>query len=333
MNLPQLDPRLQVSFYYRLQTIRETCMHSAMARTLDAIDLGEVNKELEVCVSAKTLRRVASFGVRGEVLFPVPCILRQNPFLLGYYRLLYGFSQKELYNRGPFGRFRKLEDKGILPQSLALELPELCRCLGGAGERLVEALDAISLEVVKELQILTLGPQLRGSENTRIGQEATKEVFDVLRALVSRSIAEETRRTLIVRNDAGRMVLIEFASDPDICITEKLATGVRPLVSIEIKGGRDVSNVHNRLGEAEKSHQKARAQGFFEFWTLVRAGVLLQAAKTESPTTSHFFNLDEVLRNGSKERQRFHELLRSVIGIGSASGATRRGRHRGGRPE
>lgn len=324
MTLPQLDPKLQISFYYRLQAIRERCMHNALARTLDTVELAEVNSELDTHVSAKTLRRVASCGVRGEVIFPVPCILSKNPFLLGYYRLLYGFSQKEFYNRGPFGRFKKLETAGVLPQALASQVSELCRCLSAAGERLVEALDALSLDVVKELQILTLGPQLRGSENTRIGQEATREVFDLLRDLVSGNIAEETRRTLLVRNDAGRMVLIEFASDPDICITEKLPSGVRPLVSVEIKGGRDVSNVHNRLGEAEKSHQKARAQGFFEFWTLLRACVLLQAAKTESPTTSHFFNLDEVLQEGSSERRKFHDLLCSVIGIGSAPGVGRR---------
>jgi hypothetical protein len=39
---------------------------------------------------------------------------------------------------------------------------------------------------------------------------------------------------------------------------------VRSLAAIEIKGGRDYSNIHNRIGEAEKSHQKAEKQGYVE---------------------------------------------------------------------
>ena len=40
-------------------------------------------------------------------------------------------------------------------------------------------------------------------------------------------------------------------------------------IAIEIKGGTDVSNLHNRLGEAEKSHQNARLLGFTQFWTII----------------------------------------------------------------
>jgi hypothetical protein len=32
-------------------------------------------------------------------------------------------------------------------------------------------------------------------------------------------------------------------------------------VAVEIKGGKDYSNIHNRIGEAEKSHQKAKKEG------------------------------------------------------------------------
>jgi hypothetical protein len=314
---PALDPGLQVAFYYRLQAIRDTCMHRALARTLDAVGLAQVNRELDSYVSPESLRRTASFGLRGEVLFPVPCLLERNPFLVAYYRLLYGLSQKEFYNRSPFGRFRRLEGEGVLTAGAIAGLPGLCRSLIAAGEKLVNALDDLSLDVVRDLQILTLGPQLRGSENTRIGQTATKEVFDLLQELTSQYTVDVTKRTILVRNNAGRVVLIEFASDPDICITEKLPSGLRPLVSIEIKGGRDVSNVHNRLGEAEKSHQKARGRGFFEFWTVVRADVSSASAHRESPTTSHFFHMDAILRKGSKEQRRFHDLLCSVIGIES----------------
>ncbi len=56
-------------------------------------------------------------------------------------------------------------------------------------------------------------------------------------------------------------MLIEFSSDPDVLITEKLQSGVRYILSIEVKGGTDASNIHNRLGEAEKSHLKAKKFG------------------------------------------------------------------------
>jgi len=43
----------------------------------------------------------------------------------------------------------------------------------------------------------------------------------------------------------------------------------RNRISIEVKGGTDYSNIHNRLGEAEKTHQNAKAAGFTEFWTVI----------------------------------------------------------------
>ena len=148
-----------------------------------------------------------------------------------------------------------------------------------------------------------------------MGQDATKDVFELIKDIVNTYIKETTKRTIIVENDSGRTVLIEFLSDPDIRITEKLKTHMRPLVSIEIKGGTDASNIHNRLGEAEKSHQKARNRGFFEFWTIIRVDVNQELARKESPTTSHFFHLDRIKISSTQDHQKFRELLGSLIGI------------------
>jgi hypothetical protein len=180
---------------------------------------------------------------------------------------------------------------------------------------LVSGIDQLSLATVHDLQMLTLGPQLRGGENTRLGRTATKSVFDLMRRIVKGSIQEETKRTLILRNEAGRTVMVEFSSDPDISIREKLGTGIRPLVSVEIKGGKDVSNIHNRLGEAEKSHQKARGSGFFEFWTIIGVPLQLEVVRKESPTTSRVFHLAAILRNRSAENREFRDMLCSVVGI------------------
>ena len=46
-------------------------------------------------------------------------------------------------------------------------------------------------------------------------------------------------------NASGRRVTVSFSSDPDIAVTEKLTTSVTNKLAVEIKGGTDVTNVHN----------------------------------------------------------------------------------------
>jgi hypothetical protein len=312
---PVLSPDLQVAFYYILGSLRKECLAEALRAAVSELAVADVDRELGLYVPPAVLQKVASFGLRGEVVFPVPVVLRAKPSLLGYYRLLFGLSQKEFYSKGPFGRFKILEESGSNSERTDQQLEALCRSLIQTAVRLVDGLDDISLPVVHELQLLTLGPQLRGAQNTRIGQDATKAVFALIEDIAGPFIKEATKRTLVIANSAGRTVLVEFASDPDIRITEKLRTGVRPVVSVEIKGGADASNVHNRLGEAEKSHQKARARGFFEFWTILRVDVDEVIARRESPTTSHFFRLEAILQAASVEHRRFSDLLGACLGI------------------
>jgi hypothetical protein len=111
-------------------------------------------------------------------------------------------------------------------------------------------------------------------------------------------------------------VQIAFAPDPDITIIEMMPTTSVPSTSIEIKGGADVSNVHNRIGEAEKSHLNAKSSGFTRFWTILKSRVSEETAKSESPTTTAFFNLDDILKERSEQHTRFRELLHQTIGIG-----------------
>ncbi len=284
------------------------------------LELSTLDAELRAFVEADPLKHVAAAGVPGEVFFPVPIVLRANPMLLGYYRLLFGHSQKEFYSKGPFGSFKTMEEDGAIPDRINPELDDLCRSLCTTAQALVNGLDELSLNVVKDLQLLTVGPQLRGGENNRIGQKATTEVYELIREAVSTHIVDRTARTIIVRNAAGRSVLIEFFSDPDVAITETMPSSVRPIVSIEVKGGADASNVHNRLGEAEKSHLKAKARGFFEFWTLIRVKLDESAARSATPTTTRFFNLAHILHTGSTEHRRFVEALAGITGIRLPSG-------------
>ncbi len=315
VNFPVLEPNLQVSFYYKLQGIRRLHLQEALSAAVSQVPVSQIDSELTARVGEDDLARVASFGLRGELFFPVPCLLLHRPSLLGYYRLLLGFSQKEFYNKGPFGRFRRLEERGELPVKVLAQVEPLCASLIASSQKLVHAIDDLSIHGIHQLQLLTLGSQLRGEENTRIGQQATKEVYDLLRDLLANYVVEATRRTLVVENDSGRAIILEFASDPDVRVTEKLTEEVRPIVSMEIKGGEDASNVHNRLGEAEKSHQKARAQGFFQFWTIARVDVEVETVRRESPTTTHFFNLARILDRETSDHSRFRDLLCSVVGV------------------
>lgn len=313
--LPILSPNLQISFYYKLKEITEQHLDAALSRAVTTVSLGEINKQLEKLVASSALTKLAAFGMRGELTFAVPVILRNNPFLLGYYRTMLGFSQKEFYSQGGYGRFKRMEESGDLGQLTSSDLNQLCNCLSQSSALLIETFDSFEPRDVRDLQLLTIGAQLRGSENNRIGVGATKDVFNLINNIVGDYVVKKTNKSILVENDSGRKVLIEFGADPDVKITQFLDPGVRPIVSIEIKGGSDVSNIHNRIGEAEKSHQKAKREGCYEFWTILKASVDIDTAMKESPTTSRFFNLDLIGKKGHVEFQAFRSILTSLIGI------------------
>lgn len=317
---PSLKPSLQVSFYMRLEALRKQWLAPALQNTVRELDdVREINEQLQAFADPADLRRLAEFGLRGEVVFAVPLLLKRNPFLLGYYRLLYGLSQKEFYNKGPFGRFRRLEDEGELTEQTETLLLPLCRSLARIAGQLVQGLDTISNSVVHELQLLTLGPMLRGSENNRIGDRAVKQVYSLIHATVGDYASDATARSIRVVNNSQRSVLIDFGSDPDVRITEKLQSGTREILSIEIKGGGDASNIHNRLGEAEKSHLKAKRLGCSEFWTILQVPIDIGEAQQRSPTTTRFFHLTRISDPTDPERSIFAEELASRIGIETAS--------------
>jgi hypothetical protein len=306
---------LQIDFWARLQQIRSRYLTDALSQTVTDVDVTDIDRELELHVGNEHLAPLTQQGLRGEVFFPIPLLLRAKPQLLGYYRLLYGCSQKEFY-KAPFGVFKAMEERNQLNQRNESLLPALCDSLIETGAKLLTAIQPVSLAAIHELQLLTVGPQFRGSQNVAIGKGATRQVFDLIRSLVSAYILTSTESVISVRNAAGRSVQIAFAADPDITIIERMPTTSVPSTSIEIKGGSDVSNVHNRIGEAEKSHLNARESGFTRFWTILKAHVSEDVAKAESPTTTAFFNLAEILDENTAQYTRFKELLHQTVGIG-----------------
>jgi XcyI restriction endonuclease len=262
-----MKPDLQISLYSWLQALRERYLIESLKKTAESedFDLKTLDAELATYADAKNLRRIASFGLRGEIFFPVPYVIARNPFLLGYYRLLLGFSRKAFYEQGPFKSFHNLEDRGKISEALQSSLPALCLNMSASASMLVDWINPTAIGVVHELQLMTLGAQFRGSGNVRVGQDAIDQFFNLLSVLVEPYNPTIKGRKMSLKNDSKLPVEVRFASDPDVSITQQLKSQQRKLVAIELKGGTDISNVWNRLGEAEKSHQSARHAGFNEF--------------------------------------------------------------------
>ena len=202
-NLPYLVPNLLVGFYYRLKTIEELYFNFALKETIKMLDISEVDAELSRYVPKSALNKLASFGLRGETVFPISLLFNQNPYLLGYYRLLYGFSQKELYGKSGLGRFKSMEDKGKINVKVEDEIVNLCKILIKSGTFRVNEIDNFSINLLHDLQLLTVGPQLRGSMNNEYGQVATQKAFNLLKKLVADYIIHFTPSIIEIQNEAG----------------------------------------------------------------------------------------------------------------------------------
>lgn len=299
---------------------RAEILQDALKDTVEGLDIEELDKQLAKHAPKAGLSALASHGLRGELVFPVPLVLEQNPRLLSYYRLLFGYSQKLFYNTATgMGRFKAMEERGVISARIAPELPGMCKHLGTIGAMLLAGVGstAVSDHFLDDLTLLTLGPQWRGSANVDIGTEGIEVAFGIVREIVRKAITSEDPLSLELKNAAGRNVLIQIAADPDITIQEVMTSGqMHHLIAIEVKGGRDFSNIHNRVGEAEKSHRKARADGFTECWTIVNVDRTdFEEAKRESPSTDRFYRLSELLDVTSSGYRDFQDRIQAKTGV------------------
>ena len=313
-------PSQQITFSVALAQARGLYLQEALGNTVEQLDITRIDQELAELAPKKVLAALARHGLRGELLFAVPCLLRAAPRLLAYYRLLLGYSQKAFFNKATgASAYKVMETAGRIPTKADNQLGQLCTALNEAAVSLIDGigLERISKSLLDDLTLLTLGPQLRGGANVRKGGNATLKVFEIIHDIVKKAVRSSSANRIEVRNAARRTVWIEFAADPDLIIREQMSKGrYRNIIAIEIKGGTDFSNIHNRLGEAEKSHQKARSNGFTECWTVVNVGELDPAlARQESPSTDRFYRLSRLADTGSDEYQDFRERIISLIGI------------------
>jgi hypothetical protein len=319
MSLHLPSSKLQATVVTVLDAFRRLYLQQALSQTITEIDLSKLNSELDLFASENDLKQLASLGIRGEFLFPVPYLFAINPRLLGYYRLLLGFSQKEFYHKAKLGRFVAMEEKGKVPPRVAHEIDNLCHAFSTRASELIHEIGPkrLTLDLLDDLTLLTLGPQLRGSNNTKIGKLANQAVFELIHSIVAHAVEKEGPTKLELRNASNRKVVIAFSADPDISVSEEVSEkSQRNVVAIEIKGGGDQSNIWNRLGEAEKSHQSAKQRGFVEFWTIFNVPKLdLTKAREKSPTTNRFYSLPDLLASSSEAFSDFRNRLVSLVGI------------------
>lgn len=105
-------PKLQINFAFTLEKFRARYMQNALLATVQKMSIVELDKQLAEYVPPADLATLARYGLRAELLFAVPAVLEANPYLLGYYRLLMGYSQKEFYGRDKgfsIGYFKSME--------------------------------------------------------------------------------------------------------------------------------------------------------------------------------------------------------------------------------
>ncbi|HEX5716283.1 MAG TPA: XcyI family restriction endonuclease [Thermoanaerobaculia bacterium] len=313
------DSSRQIAFHQLLAAARKTWLREALSEALSKVEPAVLRKELSQYVPRNAAQILAAAGIRDEFVFPVPVVLKAMPTLVGYYRLLMGIPKKTFY-ASPSGMalFQSMEISGIIRERQERALPDFCRAMAiSLAELVVQISPAITMQDVEELPLLTLGQQFQGSNNNRIGQEATRDVFLAIVEALGDAVESRTDKMAIVRNASGRRVFITLAADPDVRVEEEMTgEGRRKKLALEIKGGTDRSNAHNRAGEAEKSHQKAKNEGFVDFWTLIALhGLSTARLKEESRTTTKWYDVAHVLARAGNDWDQFREDLAHAVGI------------------
>jgi len=313
-----LSPSRQVVFHQMLVAARKSVLMDALSKTLGRLDPTITKKQLLDYVPAAAQKILAAAGIRDEHVFPVPAVLEKKPTLVGYYRLLLGISQKRFYRKGTgMGPFKSMETRGLFNPRKRPDVERFCTVMAGNLAELVRQISPqITARDVSELPLLTLGAQLYGSNNNAIGKQATLDVFLSVVEIVKKFIVNQDSSKITVHNASKRKVIIALSSDPDIRIQEEFEGKLRNILAIEIKGGADVSNAHNRAGEAEKSHRKAKKQDFRDYWTIISlAGVDPAMLQQESPTTNSWFDVAQVLARKGKDWKEFRSRFAGAVGI------------------
>lgn len=307
----------QVGFHQLLVAARKKYLVDALGEALGAIDPADVKREIARYVPPDVQKLLAASGVRDEYVFPVPAVIKGKPALVGYYRLLLGAPQKTFYKGSTgMGLFKSMEEMGTLSAKQENHIRDFCVAMTERLADLVRQIPNLEERDLRELPLLTFGSQLQGSNNTKIGKKAMQEVFVAITEILKPYVSKEETKRLTIKNAARRKVFVTLSHDPDVSIQEEVEGRTHSKVAIEVKGGTDVSNAHNRAGEAEKSHLKAKQKGFKDFWTVIsKAGLEMSKLKQESQTTTEWFDVTELLARGGRDWEDFRQRLAGAVGV------------------
>lgn len=305
-------PDRQVTFHSLLVTARQAWLMDALSGALGQVDPAGVSEGLSQYAPAAARKILAAAGLRDEHVFPTPSILKAKPTLVGYYRLLLGSPRKTFYASATgMSQIQSMETRGTLTAEQEAILPAFCQEMGKVlGDLVAQLSPTVTRQDLLELPILTLGQQFQGGRNNTIGKEATDGVFRSINAYLDQ---------LITSRAAGKITTghctIALGSDPDIRVEERTATGLIRKVAMEIKGGADTSNEHNRAGEAEKSHIHAAQAGYPERWTIIHMkGRDIAKIKSHSPSATAWFDAAEILAQQGPDWDDFCQRLSQEIG-------------------
>jgi len=307
----------QVGFHQLLVVARKKYLVDALSEALGTIEQAKIKEQIAQYVPSDVQKLLAGSGLRDEYVFPVPSVIRAKPALVGYYRLLLGAPQKAFYKGSTaMGLFKSMEEMGTMSAKQERHVPDFCEAMARPLAELVRQIPNFDERDLRELPLLTFGSQLQGSNNTKIGRKAMQEVFVAVTEILESHVSKKEVHRLTVKNAAGRDVFVTLAHDPDVSIQEQVENRTHSKVAIEIKGGTDVSNAHNRAGEAEKSHLKAKQKGFKDFWTVIsKTGLEMSKLRQESQTTTEWFDVTELLARSGRDWEDFRQRIAGAVGV------------------
>lgn len=311
------SPSRQIGFHQLLVAARKKYFRDALSDALSVLDPKVVKAQIAEYIPTDVQKLLAAAGLRDEYVFPIPAIIETKPTLIGYYRLLLGAPQKSFYKGTTgMGLLKKMEEMGTMSKNQKPYVPYFCKVMAEPLAELVRQIPDFDDRDLRELPLLTFGSQLQGSNNTQIGKRAMREVFVAITEILEMSVTKKETNKLTLKNASGRTVFVSLSHDPDVSIQEQVENQIHSKVAIEVKGGTDVSNVHNRAGEAEKSHLKAKQTGYKDFWTIIfKTRLDMGKLKQESQTTTEWFDIGEVLAREGKDWENFRQRLAAAVGI------------------
>jgi hypothetical protein len=313
-----LSASRQIIFHQLLVQARKTWLSDALSDALGKVEPSTIKEQISLYVPDDAQKILASAGIRDEHVFPCSALLEMRPTLVGYYRLLLGLPQKTFYNpETKMSQFKSMETQGSINEKQMKNLNFFCKVM---SEELAELVRQISPRIlprdISELPILTLGSQFQGGNNNTIGKKAAADVFLSILEIFKSHVSKRSEKEIVIKNSSGRKVSIILGNDPDVSIYEEFSGKNRKKVAIEIKGGIDKSNAHNRAGEAEKSHQKAKKLGFRDFWTIItKKGLDMNKLKDESPTTNSWFDASQILGREGEDWDEFNSRISGEVGV------------------